>query len=77
LSVVSVVCSQVEVYATDLSRIQSSPTGFDASLYVVKKPRKRGGYSSAKGIQNTNPQWVVAPGEKKYKTYNHIYSNTK
>jgi hypothetical protein len=28
---------------------------------VIKKPRTRGGYSPAKGLQNTNPQWVVAP----------------
>jgi len=25
----------------------------------------RGGYSPARGLQNTNPQWVVAPVEKK------------
>jgi len=32
---------------------------------VVKKPRTRGGYSPARGLQNTNPQWVVAPVEEK------------
>ena len=32
---------------------------------MIKKPRKRGGYSPARGLQNTNPQWVVAPVEKK------------
>jgi len=32
---------------------------------VIKKPRTRGGYSPARGLQNTNPQWVVAPVEKK------------
>jgi len=36
-------------------------------LCVIKKPCKRGGYSSARGLQNTNPQWVVAPVEKKNK----------
>jgi len=34
-------------------------------LCVIKKPRTRGGYSPATGLQNTNPQWVVAPVEKK------------
>jgi hypothetical protein len=36
---------------------------------VIKKPRKRGGYSRARGLQNTNPQWVVAPVEKKKKKF--------
>jgi len=35
-------------------------------LCVIKKPRKRGGYSPTKGLQNTNPQWVVAPVEKNF-----------
>jgi len=43
LSVVSVVCCQVEVSATDWSFIQRSPTECGASLCVIKKPRKRGG----------------------------------
>jgi len=30
-------------------------------LCVIKKPRTLGGYSPARGLQNTNPQWVVAP----------------
>ena len=64
LSVVSVVCCQVEVSATDWSLVQRSPTDCGASLCVIKKPRTRGGYSPARGLQNTNPQWVVAPGEK-------------
>ena len=65
LSVVSVVCCQVEVSATDRSFVQRSPTECGASLCVIKKPRTRGGYSPARGLQNTNPQWVVAPVEKK------------
>jgi len=32
---------------------------------VIKKPCKRGGYTPARGLQNINPQWVVAPIEKK------------
>jgi hypothetical protein len=63
-SVVSVVCCQVEVSATDWSLVQRSPTECGASLCVIKKPRKRGGSSPARGLQNTNPQWVVAPVEK-------------
>jgi len=31
---------------------------------VIKKPRTRGGYSAARGLQNTNPQWVVTPVKK-------------
>ena len=57
---------------TDWSLVQKSPTDCGASLYVIKKPRKRGGYSPAKGLQNTNPQWVVAPGE-----YIYIYELRK
>jgi hypothetical protein len=41
-SVVSVVCCQVEVSATDWSLFQRSPTDCGASLLVIKKPRKRG-----------------------------------
>jgi len=48
---------------------------------VIKKPRTRGGYSPARGLQNTNPQWVVAPVEKKIRKYcacrNVHYSGTK
>ena len=36
-----------------------------ASLCVIKKSRMRGGYSPARSLQNTNPQWVVAPVGKK------------
>jgi len=41
--VVSVVCCQVEVSATDWSSVQRSPTDCGVSLYVIKKLRKRGG----------------------------------
>ena len=54
LSVVSVVCCQVEVSATDWSLVQRSPTDCGSSLCVIKKPRTRGGYSPARGLQNTN-----------------------
>ena len=40
--VVSVVCCQVEVSATDWSLVQGSLTDCGASLCVIKKPRKRG-----------------------------------
>jgi len=33
---------------------------------VFKKPRTRGDYSPARGLQNTNPQWVVAPVKNIY-----------
>ena len=64
----SVVCCKVEISATDWSLVQKSPTDCGVSLCVTKKPRTRGGYSPARGLQNTNPQWVVAPVEKKKKT---------
>jgi hypothetical protein len=38
LSVVSVVCCQVEVCATRLSLVQRIPTDCGASLCVIKKP---------------------------------------
>jgi len=34
---------------------------------VLCDPRTRGGYSHARGLQNTNPQWVVAPVKKEEK----------
>jgi len=40
------------------------PTDCGASLCVIKKPHTRRGYSPARGLQNTNPQWVVVPGGK-------------
>jgi len=41
---------------------------------VIKKPRTRGGYSPARGLQNTNPQWVVAPVEKNIYRFRRISS---
>jgi len=67
LSVVSIVCCQVEVSATDLPLIKRSPTDCGSSFCVIKKPLPRGGYSPVRGPQNTNPQWVVAPVEEKIK----------
>jgi hypothetical protein len=64
LSVVSVVYCQVEVSVTVWSLVQRRPTDCGASLSVIKKPRTRGGYSPARGLQNTNPQRVVAPVKK-------------
>jgi len=43
LSVVSVVCCQVEVSATSCSLVQRSPTDCGTSLYVIQKPREWGG----------------------------------
>ena len=54
LSVVSVVCCQVEVSATSSSLVQWSPTDCDASLYVIKKPHERGGHGQ---------RWAAAPQE--------------
>jgi len=64
LSVVSAVYCQVEVSVTDCSLVQMSPTDCGVSC-VIKKPRTGGGYSPARGLQNTNPQGVAAPVKKK------------
>jgi len=50
LSVVSVACCQVEISETDWSPVQRSHTDCGASLCVIKKPRTRGGYSTARGL---------------------------
>ena len=67
MCVLSVVCWQVEVSATDLqvSLVQRGPTDCGASLCVIKKPRTRGRYSPTRGLEDTNPQWVAVPVEKK------------
>jgi len=44
LSVVSVVCCQVEVSATGWSLVQRSPTECGASLCMIKKPQEWGGH---------------------------------
>ena len=59
-------CVLSEVSAMDWSLVQRSPTNCGTSLYVIKKSHKRGGYSPTRGLQNTNPQWVLAPVEKKF-----------
>ena len=56
LSVVSVVCCQVEVSATSWSLVQRSPTECGASLGVILKPQEWGGH---------DPRWVAAPQKKK------------
>ena len=53
LSVVSVVCCQVEVSAIDWSLVQRSSTDCGASLFVIQKPRKWGG---AMGLWKIQPK---------------------
>jgi len=53
LSVVSVVCCQEEVSATDWLLVQRSPTDCGASLCVIQKPRKRRGWSPLPRCENT------------------------
>ena len=53
LFVVSVLWCQVDVSATDWSLVQRSPTDCGASLCVIAKPRKRGGWSPLPGCENT------------------------
>jgi hypothetical protein len=54
--VVSVMCCQVEVFASSWSLVQRSPTDCDASLCVIKKPQKWGGHG---------PHWAAAPQKTK------------
>jgi hypothetical protein len=60
--VVCVVCYQVEVSATDWSLVQRSPTNCGASLCVIRKPRKRGGWSALLGCgkynRNLSDRWA-------------------
>jgi len=56
LSVVSVVCCQVEVSAASWSLVQRSPTDCCASLCVIWKTLEWGGHG---------PLWAVAPEENK------------
>jgi len=56
LSVVNVICCQVEVSATSWSLVQRSPTDCDASSCVIKKPQEWGG---------PRPRGAAAPQEKK------------
>ena len=53
LSVVSVVCCQVEVSATSWSLVQRTPTDCDASLCVIKKPQKWGGHDPQRHRKQT------------------------
>ena len=50
MSVVSVVCCQVEVFETSRSLVQRSPTDCGASLCVIYKPRKGGGPGPLGGL---------------------------
>jgi len=55
MSVVSVVCWQVEVSATSWSLVQRSPTDCVAFLCAIYKPREWGGH---------DPTWAVGPPKK-------------
>ena len=68
LSVVSVVCCQLEVSATSWSLVQRSPTDCVASLCVIEKPREWGGHG---------PRWAAAPKEIYIYIYIYIYFYSK
>ena len=57
LSVVIVVCFQVEIYATIRSLVQRSPTGSGSSLCVFYNPQEWGDHG---------PRWAAVPQEKIY-----------
>jgi len=58
LSVVSVVCCQVEVSVTSLSLVQRSRTDCGASLCVLEKPHLRGAKHQSIVIELTrSPRW--------------------
>ena len=52
LSVLTVVCSQVEVSASDWLLVQRSPTDCGESLCVIKKPRECGGHGLPQETEN-------------------------
>jgi len=52
-SAVTVVCCQVEVSATNWSLVQRSPTDYDASLCVIKKPQEWGDHGSQRHLKKT------------------------
>jgi hypothetical protein len=64
LSVVCVVCRQVEVSATSWSLVQRILTDCGESLCVIKKHRERGSHS---------PHWTAVP-EKIKSNNTHIFS---
>ena len=64
LSVVSVVCCQVEVSATNRSLVQRSPTDCGASLCVIKKPRNWGAKNPLKGFEYKPRMGCVAERKK-------------
>ena len=59
LSVVSVVCSQVEVSAMGRSLVQRSPTDYGVSLCVIYKRQEGGG---------PGQRWAVASEEEEVST---------
>jgi hypothetical protein len=71
---VGVVCCKVEVSATDLSLVQRNPTDCGASLCLIKKLRKRGGYSPLLDCENTTT--VGCKARKTNKKANFLLSNT-
>jgi hypothetical protein len=69
LSVVSVVCCQVEVSAADWSLVQRSPTDCGASC-VIKKPENEEAKARYRAMENTTM------GCNTKKTNKHTYIHT-
>ena len=65
LSVVSVVCCQVEVSATNWSLVRRSPTDWRVVVcdLEISKEEAKARYRAV----STNPQWVVTPREREKK----------
>ena len=63
MSVVSLVCFQVEVSATDWSLVQRSPTDCNALFCVIKKPRKNEEAKARYRAVKIQPQCVVTSGK--------------
>jgi hypothetical protein len=64
LSVVSVVCCQVEVSATDWSLVQRNPADCGASLCVIKKPHENAEAKARYRAVKIQPWCVVTPGKQ-------------
>jgi hypothetical protein len=64
MSVLNVVCCQVEVSATDWSLVQRSPTDCGASLCVIKKHRTIKEPKARYRAVQIQPLWIVTPGKQ-------------
>ena len=68
LSILSVMCCQLEVSATGWWRVRRSPNEWGASLCVIYKPQERAGHG---------PRWAAAPQEISKKIPEYVIDMTR